>query len=67
MTQEISDIVEQAIEESIACNLIVHIDAQEGMIDELTVRSDDRVKNGPVMEFWGVDDDGDAWRVHVTL
>lgn len=57
--------VEQAINESVLHNCIVHMeDASVLDIEDLKRESDDWVENGPVIEFWGRDDDGENWRVH---
>ena len=58
---------QQAIDDSISQNRIVHIDepTQEDL-DCLMVESDDSVENGPVTEYWGRDEDSNDWRVHVA-
>lgn len=58
---------QQAIEESASRNRIVTIDdAAAEDIEVLKLAADDWVENGPVIEFWGRDDDGDNWRIHVA-
>ncbi len=55
----------QAIERSITHDEIVTIDYSDEAEAELGVECDNSVRNGPVVEFWGRDQDGDAWRVHL--
>lgn len=59
----------KAIERSVSHNDIVTVDADsEGnIIAELTPMCDDHVEANGVHEFWGQDDDGNEWRVHVRL
>lgn len=35
-------------------------------LEALLVECDDNVE-GDELEYWGVDDDGDSWRVHVAV
>ena len=55
------------IKRSISHNEIAHgkYDAETAM--ELKSLSDDSVENGDVIEYWGTDDDGDEWRVHLDI
>lgn len=56
----------EAILESITQNRIVIIEtATSDDVESLKLASDDWVENGSIIEFWGRDDDGDDWRVHV--
>lgn len=64
--------VQQAIDDSIREDRIVTlratVDTQEwvDLVTELGSRSDDWVDAGHgLREYWGSDDDGDLWRVHV--
>lgn len=56
-----------AIERSISHNEIVHIEANPASEEflALSAASDDSVDTGGMIEFWGTDDDGNKWRVHV--
>ena len=68
--------VDTAIEDSIRESRIVHIedvqlDTQNfvRLADELSSRADDWTEyptdGGLVREYWGTDDDGDNWRIHL--
>lgn len=56
-----------AIAESALHNWIVVIDAYPGVHDDLLVRCDDDVETDGEHEYWGTDDEGDPWRVHVRV
>ncbi len=65
---------EQAIEESIATNSIVHLDYDEMAQLTLGAECDDNASTrdedgNAVWEYWGGEDDetGDSWRVHLHL
>jgi hypothetical protein len=58
--------VEQAIEESILQDRIVHVDVSDEEMDELSAESDAEVENGSETEYWGKDEEGNTWRVHAT-
>lgn len=69
-------IVNAAIARSISHNEIVTIDhvriaqadcSVDRVHDVLTQAADDHVENGDVVEYWGTDDNGHEWRVHVRL
>lgn len=69
---EAAAIAIEAIGRSASNNDLVTIDDAPGLRDALLVLCDDSVENddgydGRIEEFWGTDDDGDAWRVHVRL
>ncbi len=58
---------QQAIDESISTHSIVTLDdADADTIRALLCESDDSVENGPMYEFWGRNEDGATWRVHVA-
>lgn len=62
-----NETIKNAIDQSILQNEIVYLDsATQDDMDTLLVECDDSVDNGPVAEFWGEDEDGNTWRVHVT-
>jgi len=59
--------ITDAIEESVIRNRIVTIEDPTSVdIEALKNAADDWEKNGPIIEFWGKDEDGDDWRVHVA-
>lgn len=58
---------EQAIAESIARNEIVHVCLSMDEADKLGLVAEDcaEQQTAPrLTEYWGTDDDGNAWRVH---
>ncbi len=55
----------QAIARSITHNEIVTLDYSDGARDSLSSRCDDSVDVGRGVEFWGRDDEGSSWRVHL--
>jgi len=55
----------EAIEASVCQNQIAY--ASTDAIDDLRVECDDSSETADIMEFWGVDDAGNHWRVHVVL
>lgn len=61
-------IAEQAIDQSIQQNETVWLepdmDDYEALTAVLVGESDDSVRNGDVMEYWG-EDGGESWRIHV--
>lgn len=57
---------DNAIEQSIMQDEIVHIEATHDEIEALKIESDDYTSNGTETEFWGADDRGNTWRVHAT-
>ena len=66
-----------AILESVATNSIVTIDGDEEEEITLQTQCDNSVRTsydrgpdappGKMVEYWGRDDDGDEWRVHLRL
>lgn len=72
-SQGIVSAVNNAINASIRENRIARITqaqifdcgSTQALIDYMLPRCEDWVANGDVIEFWGTDDDGDEWRVHV--
>jgi hypothetical protein len=66
-----SKTVERAINTSIRENRIVTLPTvsiaheYDVVLTDLTCASDDRAEANDVIEFWGTDDDGDEWRVHI--
>lgn len=60
--------IKSAIERSISHTEIVHIDGCPEDIRCLLSEADDSVEaqtdGGPLYEAWGIDDDGNNWRVH---
>lgn len=60
-------VVMDAIFESLMRNSIVTLNDKPGLRDALSVVCDDNAKNDGVHEYWGTDDEGCTWRVHVRL
>ncbi len=59
--------IEQAIEQSQQENRTVTLSEYDlAMVEDLVCASDDNVLNGGDWEFWGTDDDGNTWRVHLA-
>jgi len=62
-------VVKDAIERSVSHNEIVHLSPDTGDIEAiclaLLVECDDNVEANGVAEYWGEDEDGEPWRVHV--
>jgi hypothetical protein len=56
----------EAIYESIVRNRIVTIDYDPHEYAYLEEHCDNSVDNGLETEFWGRDEDGDDWRVHLV-
>ncbi len=56
-----------AIARSISHNEIVTVDYDVTLADMLSAESDDSVVNSAyrVTEYWGTDEDGNEWRVHM--
>lgn len=64
--------VEQAIARSKSHNEIVTIEHDAAAIEALTIEAltiecDDHVETAHVHEFWGTDEAGNEWRVHVSV
>ena len=59
--------VEDAIADSSREDRIVMLDDESGLRDELLVASDDNAEAAGVVQYWGTDDGGRPWRVHVAL
>lgn len=55
-----------AIRESITRDRIVTLDYDADLVDELSSLCDDSVEAYGLTEYWGTDEDGDSWRVHVV-
>jgi hypothetical protein len=63
MSEFTTRIAEDAVEESISHNSIVHIDGDQDVYDDLLSECDDFCdRNDGETEFWGAD-----WRVHLKL
>lgn len=58
--------VRQAIRDSIARDEIVHLEHDAAVVNELTALADDSADTAGEHEFWGEDNDGSSWRVHVA-
>lgn len=57
--------IEQAIARSTSHNEIVHLPWSGAAQNRLVVVCEDWVDAGNVREFWGTDDEGDSWRIHL--
>ena len=55
---------QQAIDQSILTDSIVHLAADPQVDADLALLADDSVRNGSVTEYWG-EENGQTWRVHV--
>lgn len=66
MTNTTNAIIEVAIAQSIATNSIVHMEGDADVIDALAAYCDDSAERANVLEYWGTDDDGNDWRIHVV-
>ena len=66
-TDRINATVIDAIDRSISHDEIVYLDDEPGLRDALLAECDDNVESDGVAEYWGEDDNGDEWRVHVRL
>lgn len=55
------------IARSISHTEIAHADYSADLADELSVECDDSSEaSETVIEYWGTDDDGNEWRVHLS-
>ncbi len=59
--------VRAAIANSVRTTLIVLLRDAPGLRDTLSAHCDDNAESDGVAEYWGTDDDGDEWRIHVRL
>lgn len=55
----------ELIARSITYNEIAHGTYDEETAWDLEAWSEESVENGDTAEYWGVDDDGAEWRVHL--
>jgi hypothetical protein len=53
------------IDESILTDSIVHAPWAEGLAAELLEASDDGAETPEAVEFWGGEEDGKHWRIHL--
>lgn len=56
----------QAIRESIQTDRIVTIEGNAATHEALLALADDSADQPELTEYWGTDDDGRSWRIHVT-
>lgn len=54
-----------AIARSVSQNEIVTIDYDPAAAEDLSAASDGSADGNDVTEYWGTDDDGSEWRVHM--
>jgi hypothetical protein len=57
--------VYDAIDQSVRQNEIVHLDFSETRAEILSAESEDSTESRSTAEYWGVDLDGNSWRVHL--
>ena len=57
----------ELIARSISHNEIAHAKFDAETAAELDALAEDSVENGDVIEYWGADDDGAEWRVHLDI
>ena len=62
LAQEIA----RAIAESIAEDRIIYLDYSDAARDALSAECEGDAETDDVHEFWGVDVDGNEWRVHLS-
>ena len=55
----------EVIAKSAARDQIITVDAGDIDIEALRTAATNWVENGHVTEYWGRDEEGDTWRVHV--
>ena len=55
------------IARSISHNEIAHGKWDAETAAELEALAEDSVENGAVIEYWGSDDEGAEWRVHLDI
>jgi hypothetical protein len=60
-TQAVSD----AIARSVSRNEIVYLDHSDAAEEYLSAECEDRAEGAELVEFWGIDCDGNEWRVHL--
>lgn len=53
------------IADSISTNSIIHAEWNGELADTLSAESEDYAESADVVEYWGTDDDGNEWRVHL--
>lgn len=58
-------VAQSAIERSVSHNEIVTIDYDAEAAIDLSLESDDSADGEGVTEYWGTDEAGNEWRVHV--
>ncbi len=57
---------DQAIKRSISHNETVTLDYDISLALDLSAACDDNVETASVVEYWGTDDNGNEWRVHLS-
>jgi hypothetical protein len=66
MNTLLSRLINDSIRENRIVRVSFHDAMQGGLYDDILDASEDTVLNGTEREFWGTDEDGDQWRIHVT-
>lgn len=62
-----AEAVQEAVLESMMLSKIVTIKDWGGLQDALLAQCDDSVETDGLIEYWGSDDAGATWRVHLQL
>ncbi len=57
----------QAIARSVSHNEIVTLMGDSELELALSIESEDSAESGSIKEFWGTDEDGQSWRVHLDF
>jgi hypothetical protein len=58
---------EQAIARSVSHTQVVTLDYQSHTLNDLVAATRDYVKGNKCWEFWGEDENGNQWRVHMRF
>lgn len=58
-------LADRLISESVRENRTVHVQENCGVSEDLIAMCEDHNDNGDEHEYWGTDDAGNEWRVHV--
>ena len=70
-TKQIESDIDHAQFNSVAYTRIEWLDYSESeaaiAADVLAVQADGSAENGDVTEYWGANDDGAEWRIHVRV
>jgi len=56
-----------AIARSISHNEIVHLAWSRSVAEAIEKMADESIDNDSVVEFWGEDEEGNGWAIHLTV